>query len=160
MRVWAVWRGLLDVVVISGLLAAIALASACGKGTQEESTAQNVDKPYKAFGNFTSYSNEVVWANYEYAEANPEVLRYIPCYCGCVSQGHADNRQCYISGVAGDGRMQYERHAVGCLVCIGITRDVMQLVEEGKSLKEIRSYIDANWSQYGPGTRTPLPPGE
>jgi len=34
----------------------------------------------------------------------------------------------------------------------------MRLQREGKSLKEIRSYIEATYSQFGPGTDTPWPP--
>lgn len=30
----------------------------------------------------------------------------------------------------------------------------MRLMQEGKDLKEIRAYIDAEYSQYGPSTET------
>jgi hypothetical protein len=34
----------------------------------------------------------------------------------------------------------------------------MRLLKEGKTLKEIRAYIDAEYSQYGPPTNTePIP---
>jgi len=34
----------------------------------------------------------------------------------------------------------------------------MRLLQEGKELKEIRTYIDAEYSQYGPPTDTqPIP---
>jgi hypothetical protein len=34
----------------------------------------------------------------------------------------------------------------------------MRLLQEGKELKEIRAYIDAEYSQYGPPTDTdPIP---
>ena len=39
-----------------------------------------------------------------------------------------------------------------------ITRDVMRLMTEGKSASEIRTYIDATYSKYGPPTDTePIP---
>ncbi len=40
---------------------------------------------------------------------------------------------------------------------MNITRDVMRLMEEGKSLKEIRQYIDAAYSKYGAPTDTEMP---
>lgn len=39
-----------------------------------------------------------------------------------------------------------------------ITRDVMRLLQEGKDVKEIRAYIDAEYSKYGPSTDTPPVP--
>ncbi len=44
------------------------------------------------------------------------------------------------------------------MLCIVITRDVMQLENQGMSLKEIRKYIDATYGEYGPSTDTPQPP--
>ena len=37
---------------------------------------------------------------------------------------------------------------------MNITRDVMRLMREGKDLKAIRAYIDAQYSQYGSPTDT------
>lgn len=153
----AILRWLVGAAVMLGLLAMTVAASGCASSGQESSIPPG-DEPFRAFGNMTTFADEMVWAAYRYAVSNPQVLQYIPCYCGCGSQGHASNRDCYIKGVAADGSLQYERHAVGCVICIGITRDVMRLEGEGKSLKEIRSYVDATWSRYGPATATPLPP--
>jgi hypothetical protein len=36
----------------------------------------------------------------------------------------------------------------------------MRLRDEGKSLTEIRAYIDAHWGDKGPATDTPLPPAD
>ena len=33
---------------------------------------------------------------YRFAIANRDNLRYIPCYCGCGSEGHTSNASCYI----------------------------------------------------------------
>jgi len=35
-------------------------------------------------------------------------------------------------------------------MCIGITRDVMKMVDEGKILKEMRAQIEKTYSKYGP----------
>lgn len=33
---------------------------------------------------------------YRFAIANREILRYIPCYCGCGAEGHTSNASCYL----------------------------------------------------------------
>jgi hypothetical protein len=40
---------------------------------------------------------------YRFAVANPDVLQYMPCYCGCVNQGHTSNKDCYIDAIRADG---------------------------------------------------------
>ena len=37
---------------------------------------------------------------YRFAIANRETLRYIPCYCGCGSEGHTSNASCYVKDSA------------------------------------------------------------
>ncbi len=32
---------------------------------------------------------------YRFAVLNRDTLRYIPCYCGCGSDGHTSNASCY-----------------------------------------------------------------
>ncbi len=39
-----------------------------------------------------------------------------------------------------------------------ITRDVMRMKQAGKSVADIRKYVDASYSKYGPPTPTPAPP--
>lgn len=43
-------------------------------------------------------------------------------------------------------------------MCVYIARDAKKLVQEGKSLREVRAYIDARYGGAGTGTPTPLPP--
>lgn len=92
----------------------------------------------------------VVQQAYQFAAANREILKEIPCYCGCGSIGHASNHACYVSHQKSDGTITYDPHALGCTICVDITQDVMRLLREGKSLQEARSYIDATYSRYGP----------
>ncbi len=39
-----------------------------------------------------------------------------------------------------------------------ITRDVMRMLDQGKSLKDIRAYVDRTYSRFGPSTPTPPVP--
>jgi Protein of unknown function with PCYCGC motif len=41
---------------------------------------------------------EVVKAVYEFAAEHPEVLGYVPCYCGCEREaGHRGNDDCFVA---------------------------------------------------------------
>ena len=86
---------------------------------------------------------------YQFAVANPEVMKQIPCYCGCGKVGHTSNYSCYVAGEK-NGQIEYDLHAVGCSICVDITLDTMRLLKEGKSPGEIKAYVDSTYSKYGP----------
>jgi hypothetical protein len=87
---------------------------------------------------------------YQFAVANPDVLQQLPCYCGCGAMGHTSNYACYVSGADASGKLQYDSHALGCSICVDITQDAMRMLKDGKSVPEIRSYVDETYAQYGP----------
>src|SRR6266496_2313957 len=87
---------------------------------------------------------------YQFASANPDVMKNIPCYCGCGNVGHTSNYSCYVSKVDDKGKFTFDNHALGCSICVDITQDVMRLLREGKSPQEVRAFIDATDSKYGP----------
>ena len=60
------------------------------------------------------YQQEVeVQTMYRYAVANRDVLRWMPCFCGCVNGGHTSNYDCYVRGVLPDGRVQLDTMSFG-----------------------------------------------
>lgn len=87
---------------------------------------------------------------YRFAVANPEILKQVPCYCGCNAMGHTSNYSCYVAAVAGD-RVSFDQHATGCGICIDITQDAMRMTAEGKSPQEIKTFVDQAYGRYGPG---------
>jgi hypothetical protein len=87
---------------------------------------------------------------YQFAAAHPDIMTQIPCYCGCGAMGHTSNYDCYISGKNSDGSLLFDSHALGCSICVDITQDTMRLMQQGKSVPEIRGYIDSAYAQYGP----------
>lgn len=89
---------------------------------------------------------------YQFAAANPQVSMNVPCYCGCVGIGHTSNFRCYVSRVDAGGIFVYDAHALGCATCVDITQDSMRLFREGRTVQEIKAYIDATYSGYGPST--------
>jgi hypothetical protein len=50
---------------------------------------------------------------YRYAVANPSVLEWMPCFCGCGSQGHASNKDCYIVDARSDGSVVLDPMSFG-----------------------------------------------
>ena len=87
---------------------------------------------------------------YQFASINPDIMKDIPCYCGCGNIGHTSNYDCYVSDIDASGKIAFDNHALGCSICVDITQDVMRMLREGKSPQEARAYIDATYSKYGP----------
>jgi len=90
-----------------------------------------------------------VQAAYQFAAANPDIMKNIPCYCGCGNVGHTSNYSCYVSQVDDKGKFTFDDHALGCSICVDITQDVMRLLKDGKSPQDARAYVDATYSKYG-----------
>ena len=95
---------------------------------------------------------------YRFAAARPDLLRAVPCYCGCEGEGHASNLDCFVAAFAADGRPTYAPHGAGCGTCIAIALETKRLAGRGVPLAEIRRTIDATFGGARPGTRTPPPP--
>ena len=50
---------------------------------------------------------------YRFAIANRDVLRYIPCYCGCGEQGHTSNASCYFQDNSTPEKPVFDRMSLG-----------------------------------------------
>jgi hypothetical protein len=88
---------------------------------------------------------------YQFAVANPDVLQQIPCYCGCGAMGHTSNYACFVADDR-NGQITFDNHALGCSICVDIAQDTMRLLDEGKSVDEIFTYVDNGYSRFGPPT--------
>lgn len=98
-------------------------------------------------------------ALYAFAGKNPDVLKHIPCYCSCQSEGHQSNHDCYVGQRSTDGRViEWNSHGMTCPVGPDITGDVMLWREKGRTLSTIRDDIDHEYGSRGPATPTPRPP--
>jgi Protein of unknown function with PCYCGC motif len=104
---------------------------------------------------------EVVRAAYEFAARHPEVLKYIPCFCGCDAMGHKGNEDCFVSARDASGRVTaWEPHGMICEVCIDIATTARQMHNAGASIADIRQAIERQYAAPGrPRTPTPMPPG-
>jgi uncharacterized protein with PCYCGC motif len=134
--------------IIFALLAVLVLAAlpACSTGSQTSGLHM---LPIDQMPQQVQAAPSVVSASYQFAAANPDVLQGIPCYCGCGNAGHTSNYSCYIQG-SEQGKLKFDDHALGCSLCVSITQDAMRLLQQGKTVPEIKAYVDATYSKYGP----------
>jgi uncharacterized protein with PCYCGC motif len=105
---------------------------------------------------------DVVRAAYVFAAEHPEILSYVPCFCGCERAGHKGNHDCFVArrNDAGDV-VDWDPHGLDCAVCIDVARDAQQMFSSGASVRDIRSAIEKKWASaaaHGTHTPTPLPP--
>jgi hypothetical protein len=108
----------------------------------------------------SAYRNaaQAVRTAYQFAAANYETLRYIPCFCGCgLSAGHLNNYDCFVKAATSDGWVLLDPHGLGCGTCVAITLEVIAMRSQGMTTKAIRTSIDDRWAKTGPSTPTPFP---
>src|SRR3954453_7783740 len=101
----------------------------------------------------------VVRDAYLFAAEHPEVLSYVPCFCGCERGGHKGNDDCFVKARNAQGDVtEWEPHGLDCAVCIDVANEAMQMTRSGASVTAIRSAIEAKWNRPGSGhTPTPMP---
>jgi sarcosine oxidase delta subunit len=67
---------------------------------------------------------DIVRATYDFAAQHPEVLKYVPCFCGCGSQGHKANESCFVARRDPRGNvLEWDTHGFGCTICIDVARE-------------------------------------
>ncbi len=54
----------------------------------------------------------VLYAVYEFAARRPDVMRHVPCFCGCERNGHQDNEDCFVASRGTDGRPEWDDHGL------------------------------------------------
>jgi hypothetical protein len=96
---------------------------------------------------------------YAFAMASPQVLAWMPCYCGCGAMGHGSNADCFFKPtMEGLSSITFEEHASYCGICVDTALMAKQMLGEGQSLRAIRDAVDARFGGAVPGTPTELPP--
>ena len=105
---------------------------------------------------------ETVRAVYKFAAEHPEVLSYVPCFCGCERGGHKGNDDCFVKTRNAQGDVtEWEPHGLDCAVCLDVANEAMQMTRSGASVRDIRAAIEAKWNRPGSGhTPTPMPHSE
>jgi hypothetical protein len=136
------------------LVLSIVTAGCSGKSTQANGLAFAVElAPLAEMPAMVHEAPVAVQEAYRFAVANPDVLSQIPCYCGCGSMGHTSNLACFVADRSSDGSVTFDEHALGCSICVDIAQDAMRMLGEGNSVEEIFTYVDSNYSRFGPPTQ-------
>jgi hypothetical protein len=106
-------------------------------------------------------SPEAVKAAYEFAARHPEVLKYVPCFCGCERMGHKGNDDCFVSSRNAAGQVTaWESHGMVCEICIDVANRAMQMHNSGASTAVIRDAIEKQYAAMAESrhVHTPTPP--
>ena len=100
---------------------------------------------------------ETVTAAYRFAAEHPEVLSYVPCFCGCERMGHRGNEDCFVKArdVNGDV-VEWEDHGMECAVCLDVATRARQMYAAGSSLPDIRAAVEKEWASRATN-HTPTP---
>ena len=103
---------------------------------------------------------ETVRAVYKFAAEHPEILGYVPCFCGCEREGHRGNDDCFVKARNEKGDVtEWEPHGLDCAVCLDVANEAMQMHRSGASVRDIRTVIEKKWASPTAGhTPTPQPP--
>ena len=101
----------------------------------------------------------VVQQVYEFAARHPEVLQYVPCYCGCERIGHNGNHDCFVKSRSASGRIaEWDAHGIGCTICIDVANDARMMFNAGQKPAAIRTAIERKYGSHFPSaTPTPRP---
>lgn len=91
---------------------------------------------------------------YRFAVENPEATKNVPCFCGCGPIGHTNNYDCYVQDAPTNGAVVFDPHALGCVICVDITQDVMRMTAAGRAPPQIRQAIINTYSRYGPSNQS------
>jgi hypothetical protein len=92
-----------------------------------------------------------VVARYEFAHTHADLMKHLPCYCGCgPTIGHESLFACFVNGSGGNAA-----HAADCQVCRDEAEDAELLLAAGESPDAIRAFIDARYGGLGAPTNTP-----
>ena len=77
---------------------------------------------------------------YAAAKEIPDVLKELPCFCGCMlSHGNKNNLFCFM-----------DEHGSACLICQDIALDARTMRRNGASVQEIQDNIRMKYAQYAP----------
>ena len=115
--------------------------------------------PLPLVPNMVPRSPDVIRAAYTFAAQHPDVLEYVPCFCGCETAGHKGNADCFVQSRNPDGSVrEWDTHGMACTICIDVARHAMQLSASGGSVRDIRTAVEATYSAYPRQTPTPTPP--
>ncbi|MCG5254734.1 PCYCGC domain-containing protein [Brevibacillus thermoruber] len=159
-------------ILSTALIAGCAFETAAPSATEQHTQQQRTQLPHGTTGDIqetTASVNDLpsfldkvdpqVKSIYQIAGLSNDLLQWIPCYCGCGEEaGHKHNGNCFIKEVKDDGSVVWDDHGTRCGTCLEIAFTSAKMLKEGKTVKEIRTFIDETYkSGFAKPTPTPMP---
>ncbi|MDZ5473124.1 PCYCGC motif-containing (lipo)protein [Bacillus sp. 31A1R] len=162
------------------LTALLLMITGCSSSTKEEATENDTteqsahDGHAHSSGDLRELTNSVdtlpqfltdkpeqMQIIYAAAAKHQELLEYMPCYCGCGdSVGHRDNYDCFVFENKENGEIMWDDHGTRCGVCLETAAESILQYKDGKSIGEIREYIDNKYKEgFAEPTKTKIPDG-
>jgi hypothetical protein len=74
-----------------------------------EALSEVAEKVEVDLPDFAGEAHPKALETYKLAYAHQDVLKYIPCFCGCGDTGHEHNLHCFIRDVKPDGEVVWDR---------------------------------------------------
>lgn len=122
-------------------------------------TADEVTSTWKARPDYVKTLPPEWQEAYAFALSRPDVLQWLPCYCGCAAMDHRSNLDCFFQRREVKGNYAYEEHASYCDICVKTANMASRMLREGSTMVQIRAAVDdAFGGGAAPGTDTALPP--
>jgi len=135
-----------------------AQTSTARPSTAKAAPVRKTAPPLPAMGFAPVRPMDIVRATYDFAAQHPEILSYVPCYCGCGADGHKHNESCFVAKRDARGNVtEWDTHGFGCTICIDVAREAMQLYSSGADVVSIRAAIEKKWTPGNAAGKTPTP---
>ncbi|MBM7651591.1 PCYCGC motif-containing (lipo)protein [Neobacillus cucumis] len=131
---------------------------AAGCSSKLDDHSWKLDKKHAPLPDFVLNTSEKVQETYIMASTYPDVVAQVPCYCGCVAEGHKSNLDCFVKSVGDNNAVtEWDSHGISCDTCINIARDAVELHLNGDSSGKIYQLITDKYKNLGEATPTPEP---
>jgi hypothetical protein len=109
---------------------------------------------------YVSHNGHETEEAYAFAVARPDIVEWMPCYCGCAAMDHRSNLECFLKRREAGAPIAFEEHASYCDICVKTALMAKQMLAQGATLTQMRTAVDDAFGRSGaPGTPTELPPG-
>jgi hypothetical protein len=86
---------------------------AAGCSSKLDDKVWSLDKKHQPLPDYVLNSSDKIQETYVMAAENPEVVAQVPCFCGCVADGHKSNLDCFIKGMETDNAVEeWDAHGI------------------------------------------------
>ena len=107
-------RTLARLALFAGAIAAGGAAVAAGQGAAKPAAPALTMPPLPNPGFQPPRPMPVMQEVYKFAASHPEVLKFVPCYCGCGAEGHPHNESCFVKRRDARGNVtEWDTHGFG-----------------------------------------------